>query len=370
MIDFKLPFSDTDHGQSPVGALAPLLARDMLLMFGQIGVASLRASVVDMDSMAFQSAWSITEQGEVIEDLVGRGLDSTFPAAMATIAQMGVAPPEQTVVRKLNPRHWAFAWRIDEHLVAVAEARYRDQRDMMSPADTALVRLICDTGIRASQGAGAAGRPRGQAAGAVGAGGSAGMAVDPTSQAGSDAGRAAGKTTLATRVAMLLIAISAMLALWTAVFVAPRVRDEATALQQEVLRQQEMGTKSMLSNLGGLLATGDYGEVQSALASFTALGYFQSAVITNARQRVVAMAGTVPDARIGDGVPPALARAAQTTDLVLGTDRHGQLLALGVVVPNTLAGSSRLMWVASAAASATALLGLLLLVFRSGRRTA
>jgi len=137
VIDFKLPFSATDPGRLPASGLAPLLARDMALMFGQLGVASVRASVVDMDSMAFQSAWSVTEKGEVGEDFLGKGLDSTFPAAMATIAQMGVAPPEQTVVRKLNPRHWAFAWRIDDRLVAVAEARYRDQRDMMSPADTA-----------------------------------------------------------------------------------------------------------------------------------------------------------------------------------------------------------------------------------------
>ena len=360
MIDFKLPFSATDHGPEPTGALAPLLARDMLLMLGQIGVMSLRASVVDMDSMAFQSAWGITEQGEVTEDLAGRGLDSTFPAAMATIAQMGVAPPEQTVVRKLSPRHWAFAWRIDERLVAVAEARYRDQRDMMSSADTALVRLICDTGIRVSASTGPAGRARGSA---DGAGEGSALLRWP------DTGGAAAKASLSSRLAVLLIAVSALLALWTAIVVAPRALDEADALQKEVLRQQDMGTKSMLSNLGGLLATGDYGEVQSALSTFTGLGYFQGAVITNARQRVVAIAGTVAEARIGDGVPPALSRQAQTTDLMLGADRHGQLLTFGVLAPTPQAGNSRLMWMASALAGASALLGLLLLVMRFGRRT-
>ena len=357
MIDFKLPFSATDQNEPPAVGLAPLLARDMALMFGQIGVSSLRASVVDMDSMDFQSAWSITERGEMGEDLQGRGLDSTFPAAMATIAQMGVAPPEQTVVRKINPRHWAFAWRIDERLVAVAEARYRDQRDMMSPADTALVRLICDTGIRAGHGEGARGQP-------LAADGS----PDRPHLAWPEVGVAATQASLTIRLGVLMMAVTALAALWMALVVVPKARDEALALQTELTRLHVMGNKSMLGTLAGTLATGDYGEVQAALTGYWALGYFQGAVVTNSRQRVVAVAGAVPDARIGDGVHSGLAKAAQSVDLVLGSDRHGQLLTLGPVLPPLQASQSRLLLIGAWLICTSAVTGLLLLVLRSRKR--
>ena len=358
MIDFKLPFSATDQSQPPAGGLAPLLARDMALMFSQIGVASLRASVVDMDSMAFQSAWSITERGEMGEDLLGRGLDSTFPAAMATIAQMGVAPPEQTVVRKLNPRHWAFAWRIDERLVAVAEARYRDQRDMMSPADTALVRLICDTGIRAGHTEGSRGRAQ-----------TADGSPDRPQLAWPEFGAAAPQGGLMARLGVLMMAVSALAALWMALLVVPKARDEALALQAELTRLHDMGNKSMLGTLATTLASGDYGEVQAALTGFGALGYFQGAVVTNSRQRVVAVVGAAPDARIGDGVPSRLAKAAQGVDLAVGSDRHGQLLTLGPVLPPLQASQSRLLLVGAWLICVSAVSGLMMLVLRSRERS-
>ena len=361
-MDFKLPFANSEGGRAQASGLAPLLARDMALMFGQLGVASVRASVVDMESMAFQSAWSVTEKGEVGEDFLGKGLDSTFPAAMATIAQMGVAPPEQTVVRKLNPRHWAFAWRIDERLVAVAEARYRDQRDMMSPTDTALVRLICDTGIRARQSEGDRAKARPLPASAA--------REHPHLQWPEVDRRAAPQVALTTRIGVLLMALSALLALWLTVVAAPQARDEALALRAEVQRLQGMGSKSMVSTLAASLATGDYGELQAALANFATLGYFQSAVITNARQRVVAMVGTVPDTRIGDGVPPAVARSAEAHDLALGGERFGQLLLQGDALASTVVASSRSVSILSALSGACALAGVLLLVLRRGQRGA
>ena len=359
-MDFKLPFSATDPGRVQAAGLAPLLARDMALMFGQLGVASVRASVVDMDSMAFQSAWSVTEKGEVGEDFLGKGLDSTFPAAMATIAQMGVAPPEQTVVRKLNPRHWAFAWRIDERLVAVAEARYRDQRDMMSPTDTALVRLICDTGIRARQTERDSPRPRPLPASAA--------RDHPHLQWPEVDRRQAPQVALSTRLGVLLMALSALLALWLTVWVAPRAREEALALQTEVQRLQALGSKSMVSTLAASLATGDYGELQAALANFGSLGHFETAVITNARQRVVAVVGSVPDVRIGDGVPPALARSNEALELTLGNERYGQLLMAGATVPKKVTGGARMVSIISALIGAAALCGVLLLVLRRGLR--
>lgn len=327
MSKFKLPWSSSAHDDGPASGLGPMLARDMALMFSQIGILSLRASVVDMESMAFQPAWSISDRGEVAEDPLNRGLDSAFPAAMATIAQMGVLSPEHTVVRKLSPRHWAFAWRIDDRHVAVAEARYRDQRDMQTDADTALVRLICDNGIRAGQADAAAGNGR-QTQVVAGDAGHRPQPVWP----GTDR-RGLGALAGVSPLNLVLVLVSAMLALWLALVAIPWARSDALALQAEVARVHDMSNGSMAQILATTLATGDYGEVQAALSSFASPGYFQAAAVTNARQRIISMSGVVKDARIGDPVPPGLVASATVMDLSIGAERYGQLLTWGARPP-------------------------------------
>ena len=359
---FKLPWAAADDDATAGTGLAPLLARDMALMFGQIGVVSLRASVVDMESMAFQPAWTITERGEIGEDPLNRGLDSAFPAAMATIAQMGVSSPEHTVVRKLSPRHWAFAWRIDEQHVAVAEARYRDQRDMQTEADTALVRLICDNGIHANQAGAVDGSGRGSAMPAGTLDGRPLMlwpAIDR---------RRAKQVAAVGPLSVFLVVLSALLALWMVAVALPWARSDSGALQTELARLHDRGNGAMLQNLAATLATGDYGEVQAALTSFAALGYFQGAVVTNARQRIVSVAGTVSDARIGDAVSPTLARSARVLDLSIGSERYGQLLTLGAAPPTEPTGGLHMLLVSALLVSGSTALAALLLLWRQRRR--
>ena len=362
MSKFKLPWAAADDAAAAGSGLAPLLARDMAMMFGQIGVVSLRASVVDMESMAFQPAWTITERGVVGEDPLNRGLDSAFPAAMATIAQMGVSSPEHTVVRKLSPRHWAFAWRIDDQHVAVAEARYRDQRDMQTEADTALVRLICDNGIHANQLGAADGSGRRSAMPAGTLDGRPLMmwpAIDR---------RRANQATFVGPLSVFVVVLSALLALWMVAVAIPWARSDAVALQTELTRMHEMGNGSMLQTLASTLATGDYGEVQAALTSYASLGYFQGAVVTNARQRIISVAGTVTEARIGDAVSPALARSAQVLDLSIGSERYGQLLTLGAAAPAEPSSGSRVLLASALMVCLSTVAAALLLLWRHRRR--
>ena len=103
-------------------------------------------------------------------------------------------------------------------------------------------------------------------------------------------------------------------------------RDQSSSQQTEAARFLTMADSTMTQNLSAMMATGDYGDVQTTLSSFESLGYFDSAVVTNARQKVIAIAGAATGARIGDGVPPALAGSAQVFDLMQGSDRTGQLL--------------------------------------------
>ena len=360
MSKFKLPWASADDGAAAGRGLAPLLARDMAMVFSQIGVVSLRAAVVDMESMAFHPAWSITERGEIGEDPLNRGLDSAFPAAMATIAQMGVSSPEHTVVRKLSPRHWAFAWRIDDRHVAVAEARYRDQRDMQTEADTALVRLICDNGIHANQVDLADGSGR---AGAISAGNGRPQMAWPAIDR-----RRSGSAAAINPLAVFVAVLSALLALWMVAVAIPWARSDAVALQTELTRMQDMGKGSMLQTLASTLATGDYGEVQAALTSYAALGYFQGAVVTNARQRIISVAGTVNEARIGDAVSPALARSAQVLDLSIGSERYGQLLTLGAAAPAEPSSGSRVLLASALMVCLSTVAAALLLLWRHRRR--
>jgi len=81
------------------------------------------------------------------------------------------------------------------------------------------------------------------------------------------------------------------------------------------------------------MATGDYGEAQVELSMFSSLGYFQGAVVTNAKGKVVAMAGDAPGARIGDAVDPTFAAAARTQELTLGSVAHGRLLIVTTTAP-------------------------------------
>lgn len=293
-------------------------------MFGQLGVHSFRATEVDLESMATQSAWSISDHGEFNCDPLDDGPNSAFLAAMDTGTELRNAPAEHTVVRKLSPRLWAFSWRLGPHRVVVAVARYREKRDVQTEIDIALVRLICLARMRVSR------RDT-----------ESSSAKLPKLEWPAIDRRRDGNLPTAVRnhgLSLLLLVVSALAALWVALIAVPRARYVAEALQTDAARLQAMADKTMTNALSAALATGDYGEVQDALSSFQALGYFQGAVVTNARQRVVSIAGPVGDARIGGSLPETVTSAARLIALTQGSERHGQLVLFDT--PTELAGDT------------------------------
>jgi hypothetical protein len=337
----------SSNSPSDAGApLAPLLSRDAALMFARLGVQSLRVSVVDLESAAHQSQWSIIEQGEASADPADRrpGPGVAFPGAAAMITQLSQVPVEHTVVKKLSPRLWAFAWRIDDRRGAIASVRYRDPREMHSDADTAFIRLTCDYGIHD----GLLGTPH-----AI-----SDELVWPAVE------RRRGVHSLASWLSLLLVAASALLALWLSLAVVPGIHDEAAALREQAARLHAMADATMVSKLSAVLATGDYGDVQTLLSSFESLGYFQGAAVTNARQRVIATAGPVGDVRIGDAVPQAFAESARSDDLAQGSQRYGQLLTMGRSAINTADGGLLAIRVGLALAGLSAAIAAVLLVSR------
>lgn len=124
--------------------LLPELAR----VCRQLGVQFVRASVVDVRTLAYRAAWSISETGDIAPASTGRTMDNAFAGAAAAIASLADAEPEETLVHRQSPRRWAFAWSLDSRLAIVAEVQYREKRDAVGDLDRVLVRLLCAASVR------------------------------------------------------------------------------------------------------------------------------------------------------------------------------------------------------------------------------
>lgn len=342
--------------RAPEGAavpdIAPALVDDIGHIFRQLGLESCRASVVDMGSLAFQGVWAVSDGGETADPNPDLPLDSQFPGAASSIMQLAQASTQETIVQRLSPRHWSLAWRIDDGHVVVAEVRYADPRAMLGQIDTALVRVVCDTGIRA---------------GLLGAdddgddtSASPGSMVWPP---GGDRRRRR-RPALAIRWSFGLLLGAAGLAMWLAVVALPQL-DGASESGRTI------ADRTLVHHVSVAMATGDYGEVQQVLSTFESLGHFQAAAVTNARQKLVSLSGNLPGLRIGEE-PPAQALAGSVSlDLTLGSENYGRLVVLPTAAS---AAQGEALWMARLAAFAAfvaAMLAgtLLLLRKRRARRT-
>ena len=288
--------------------MAPVLLRDITLMLAQLGIESIRTSLVDLAPMAFRPAWSITARGEFNDNPGTHDGDSALPWVASMVAQLDDLHPEHTLVVKLSPRYRGFAWRTDDRHGAVAAVLYRQAREEFDDAHNALVRLICDIGIRAHEHADLS-------------------AAHPLVWPAVDRRRKALAGSASKRKRVLAIAGAAVL-LTSTLALAAMTFERAATLQAEGARLQSLAESTLTQGLSAALATGDYGEVQAALSSFSSLGYFKGAVVTNARQRVISTAGEVGDARIGDSLLPSVAALAKTHELEQGSVRLGRLLIL------------------------------------------
>ena len=338
----------TEPERSRAETLASVMQHDMARLVQQLGVQSLRASVVDLASMALQSGWSIAESGEVSDSIMERTLDSVFPGASARLSQLAQASDEDTMVQKLSPRRWAFAWRLDAQKAAMTEVQYQDRRDAISDTDITLVRLLCNSGIRA----GLAAAPAATAAQAL---------VWPQVDR-----RARHEPQALNWWLPGLVGASALLCAWLALVALPHYTAASAEQQAELARLHTMADSTLSHNLATVLASGDYGDVQTALAVYEAQGYLKSAAVTNAKERVVAAVGPIDRLRIGDPVAADFASTARRLELNLGSEKLGALLM--VAPPATAAESQGVVRTASwlALVSALAALGLVAARLRPG----
>ena len=346
------PLPDEDPSAPP---LEPALAQDMARMFKLLGVQVLRASVVDTRSMAFQDAWALTADGGVSEGPAERGLDSVLPGASSVLSQLAGMEQAATHAQKLSPRRWVFAWLIGEGTAILAEAHFRDRRDGVSPVDTALLRLVCGAGIRG-------GLHPPSLLGASPTPPPLHALVWPQIERRARPASNELQSRLGLGLTLGLAACSVAVALlgWQADRDAKAARAESLALHQ-------MADATLVHAMSVAMATGDYGEAQTALNGFAALGYFESAVVVNPKGRIVALAGARTALRIGDAVSPETLASLRSLALKLGSEANGRLL-LGDAKADASFAAGGLILRAAAALTALLALGLVALQVRRWRR--
>ena len=94
----------------------------------------------------------------------------------------------------------------------------------------------------------------------------------------------------------------------------------------DIVHVRTLMDTAVLRSLSLALAKSDYDEVQEMLSTYGDSGYFAQAAVSNAKQRVIAIAGAWPNVQIGEPVSDQIARAAEIFDLRLGPQSLGQLL--------------------------------------------
>ena len=285
---------------------------DVMLALLPRELEAVRASLLDAGSMIRESSWTITEDGGVQE----ADLDLDFARAMATIVHLSPLDGRQTVTRRLAPQRWAFGWRIDESRVVVAEACYRGlARQAPSDSDVALVRRLCDARISAlGQSDAAPGDPMVPLLEAandqvIHPGGEAQVAQAPRPDDVAPPPTARRQRRRARMLSGLCVLVLAAAGLGYAQW------HRSEALASEARRLQTLSEATLAQSLAAALARGDYGEVQSELDRFEALRYFDVAMVTNPRGKVVAKSDKARDVRIGGTLKPESVAGSRSIDL-------------------------------------------------------
>ena len=342
-----LPIDDADKRDFEP-TMPPQLCDGLASALRPMGVAEVSACIIDTDDDRVEGCWTITEQGTAATDLPPPDAEHGPHAAMATIVKLNSeAPFDAIVTRQLDPCRWVLAWRVDLHRVGVAVARFHDPVDRLGEADTRLMRMICDTGMRSPDSeAGESGaedvdidllhsRARaldtdGTIVAAVGAGAltapSSSVAPSQVSVSHGAAPRVRrppGVRSTQRRAAFGLLALYAVVAVSVAA-----LDYHTDRVLVEFERVQSLADATLLQRLGDSLAAGDYGEVQAEVDKFEALDYFGAAVVVNARGLVVAKSGMARDVRMGDPVSTEAATGARQLDLGAAGAPKGSLVLL------------------------------------------
>lgn len=312
----------------------------------QLGIESIRASVLDRYSLVVVNSWSLSAEKDVEANTTEAGLDSAFIASRDVEYSLRDAKAEHTIIRKLSPRLWSFTWLVGaaDQLVLV-EARYREHRDTVDDKEAALIRLLFLSLAQKNMLAPEEPKPDGIKDSSSSSDNHPGLGWIGVGQ-------------------LLFLAASVALTGWLTLFALPAASKDEIARHAEISRLHTVADRTVIQHLGKALATGDYGDLQDELSGFHALGYYPRGFVLNASNRVVATVGVGNGVAIGDAIPEKLATSMQSVALTKGNEELGRFISPERNAPaeNKSLSDLKMFAAASALASIVAIaLGLLLL---------
>ena len=257
-----------------------------------------RGALIDQQSLDCKVTWSIANCAVVAEDRSERGWNTAGPGFGKVVEQLSQAAIGEVCVKQVGLQRCLYFWRIRPGMIVVAEVSGLG-RLPASDVEAGLVKEICSAAMKVRETAALRAREAARAS----------SSADVPSRSARSLWIKAGWTCLASLLACA--AFGGWLFAKTSL---------------DILHVRTLMDAAVLRSLSLALAKSDYGEVQEMLSTYGDSGYFSQAAVSNAKQRVIAIAGKWPSVQIGEPLPDQIARAAETFDLRLGPESLGQLL--------------------------------------------
>jgi len=258
-----------------------------------------RGALIDQQSLECKVTWSIADCAVVAEDRSERGWNTAASGFAKVVEQLSQAAIGEVSVKQVGLQRCLYFWRIRPGMIVVAEVSGLG-RLPASDVEPALVKEICSAAMKVRETAALRAREAARAASS---------SADVPSRSARSLWVKVGWASV--------VSLLACAAFGGWLFA-------KTSL--DILHVRALMDAAVLRSLSLALAKSDYGEVQEMLSTYGDSGYFSQAAVSNAKQRVIAIAGNWPNVQIGEPLPDQIARAAETFDLRLGPESLGQLL--------------------------------------------
>jgi hypothetical protein len=275
------------------------LGGDFETFFNPFESRKVRGALIDVQSLECKVSWSIADSAVVAEDRSERGWNTASPSFGRMVEHLSQTAIGQVSVKQVGLHRCLYFWLIRPGMIVVAEVSGIG-RLPASDVEPALVKEICSAAMTVRETAALRGRE------------AARIASSNAHVRSRNVRRVWVKAGWASVVSLLACAVFGG---WLFA---------KTSL--DILHVRTLMDAAVLRSLSLALAKSDYGEVQEMLSTYGDSGYFTQAAVSNAKLRVIAIAGTWPSVQIGEPIPDQIARASEAFDLRLGPESLGQLL--------------------------------------------
>jgi hypothetical protein len=275
------------------------LGGDFETFFNPFGSRKVRGALIDLQSLQCKVSWSIADSAAVGEDRSERGWNTASPSFGRMVEHLSQTAVGQVSVKQVGLHRCLYFWRVRPGMIVVAEVSGLEQLPA-TDVEPAVVKEICSAAMKVRETAALRGREAARIAS---------LNADARSRNARQIWLKAGWASVVSLLACA--AFGGWLFAQTSL---------------DILHVRTLMDAAVLRSLSLALAKSDYGEVQEMLSTYGDSGYFSQAAVSNAKQRVIAIAGKWPDVQIGEALPDQIARTAETFDLRLGPENFGQLL--------------------------------------------